>query len=79
MCLLYYEHELGQTILFDKVRKAIMFDTENELKDDLSYFKTEDLPYASIKTNISLHKNATPIMSKMFKIAIHYKYLKLEI
>lgn len=25
----YYEHELGQTILYDPVRKAIMFDTES--------------------------------------------------
>lgn len=45
--------------------------TENELFDGLGSFKTDDLPSVTPKIGLSLIDDATPIMAKMFKIALN--------
>lgn len=45
--------------------------TENTLKDALGSFKLEDLPVVSIKAKLALSDEATPMMTKMFRIAVN--------
>jgi len=45
--------------------------TENELTDGLGSFNTNDLPNVTPETELSLVDEATPIMTKMFKIALN--------
>lgn len=51
--------------------------TENTISDGLGSFKAEDLPDLSPKCSIELSALATPMIKKMWKIALHDVELNL--
>ncbi|WP_026777289.1 hypothetical protein [Polaribacter sp. Hel_I_88] len=58
----------SQKTLYSKENLVL---TKNRLSDGLGSFSVKDLPNVTPKTNLRLVDGATPIMAKMFNIAVH--------
>ncbi|WP_139958590.1 alpha-1,3-galactosidase-related protein [Flavicella sediminum] len=71
----YYEHNLGQAILYDKERKAILFDTESYTP--LTYYNY--LPSKENKKVIDYKYKIDPIAPIQNKIAREYRLRVVEL